>query len=61
LWVEIPELVENKIKVKFFEQKAMEIVFIGPGCLHRVRSRGRAVQIAWNFCPKTRNQFESGF
>lgn len=50
LWfTNIEYLLERGIPVRKFRQRQGEVVFLGPGCLHWVRSQGKTVQTAWNF------------
>jgi hypothetical protein len=51
---------KNKINFLYTLQKAGDIVLVGPGCLHWVRSKGFSVHSSWNFCPKELNQFTCG-
>jgi histone demethylase len=56
LWFCDPEFVMmHGIPIKAFYQKPGDIVILGPGCLHWVRSDGVAVNSAWNVCD---NQIE---
>lgn len=43
----------NQIPIKVFRQKPGDLVLLGPGCLHWVRSEGMAVNSAWNMCDET--------
>ncbi len=51
LWYSSPEYpLYYGLPTMFFYQKPGDLVLLGPGCLHWVRSMGIAVNSAWNFC-----------
>lgn len=53
LWFRGPEyFLQRNIPVKYTVQGAGDMIVLGPGCLHLVRSEGIAVQTAWNYMPK---------
>lgn len=50
LWfADVDFCLANKIPVVCFNQIEGDLVILGPGCEHWVRSFGKAVQTAWNF------------
>ena len=52
-------LLKNKIPIYYCNQKAGDIIIVGIGLLHWVRSKGYSVHTSWNICPKEVNQFRS--
>src|SRR5262249_46483119 len=57
LWFsDLDFVLANEIEVSYFLQEKGDIVLIGPGCLHWVRAQGVAVNTAWNFATRTKEQ-----
>jgi hypothetical protein len=53
LWyVNYEYFLKNKIKVIYGIQQPSDIMIVGPGCIHWVRSRGHSLHTSWNFCSK---------
>lgn len=59
LWYEEWEyFLKNKINVLYTIQKESDIILVGPGCIHWVRSLGFATHSSWNFFHKEKKAFE---
>uniref|UniRef100_A0A0N5B9V6 JmjC domain-containing protein n=1 Tax=Strongyloides papillosus TaxID=174720 RepID=A0A0N5B9V6_STREA len=60
-WPAIDDLLEAKVPVYKFIQKAGDLVFVNCGCIHWVESTGWCNNIAWNVGPMTSFQMKTAF
>lgn len=49
---------KEKINCYFSNQKAGDIVLVGPGCIHWVKALGHSINSSWNFFSKEKKMFE---
>ncbi len=59
LWYVTPEFcLARGVAVRKVIQKPGDVIILGPGTLHWVRSYGVALQSAWNFMPRNIEQLQ---
>lgn len=54
----IEYFMKSKIDCTYFVQSPGDIVLVGPGCIHWVKSLNHSVHSSWNFFPKEAQQFK---
>uniref|UniRef100_A0A0N4ZK20 JmjC domain-containing protein n=1 Tax=Parastrongyloides trichosuri TaxID=131310 RepID=A0A0N4ZK20_PARTI len=60
-WPAVEDLLEAKVPVYKFTQKAGDLVFVNSGCIHWVESKAWCNNIAWNVGPMTSFQMKTAF
>ncbi|GMR32046.1 hypothetical protein PMAYCL1PPCAC_02241 [Pristionchus mayeri] len=55
-WPNFQQLINEGIPVYRFTQKAGDLVWVGPGCIHWVQATGYCNNVAWNVGPISYNQ-----
>lgn len=50
LWFrEVDYFLRNRLPIRVYYQRPGDLILLGPGCLHWVRSMGMTVNSSWNF------------